>query len=80
MPQPNFDAGHAEDVSKHPQQRRVTVNTAVRSTPLTLIVKAMVVSWLAIRCSNGQGGEREQHPYCTVRAHLGMPVTGSPAD
>jgi hypothetical protein len=26
---------------------------------LTLIVKAMVVSWLAIRCSNGQGGERE---------------------
>jgi hypothetical protein len=59
MPQPNFDAGHAEDVSKHPQQRRVTVNTAVRSTPLTLIVKAMVVSWLAIRCSNGQGGERE---------------------
>ena len=59
MPQPNFDAGHAEDVSKHPQQRRVTVNTAVQSTPLTLIVKAMVVSWLAIRCSDEQGGERE---------------------
>jgi hypothetical protein len=39
----------------------------------------MVVSWLAIRRSNAQGGEREKYPYCcTIRAHLGIPVAGSP--
>src|SRR2546430_91108 len=51
IPQPNR-AGHAENVTKHPQQRGVAVDIGGASTPLTLIVKAMVGSGTSIRCSD----------------------------
>ena len=39
-------AGHAEHVTKHPQQRGITVDVG---SALTLILKVMLISWMSIR-------------------------------
>src|SRR5438270_4456651 len=50
--------------------------SAVRSTPLTLIVKAMFGSRMSIRRSNRRESE---YPYCTIFSNLGISVADSPA-
>jgi hypothetical protein len=69
MPQPNF-VPVMPRTSRNTQSSGVSPSTsAVRSTPLTLIVKAMLVSWLAIRCRDRHASDRE-YLYCTICADL----------
>src|SRR5262249_1338577 len=70
-PAAELRAGHAEPVTKHPHRRVSPSTSAVRSTPLTFILKAMVISLRQIRCTDRHCGERK-YLYCTICTHVGQ--------